>query len=190
MKMRNNWFRQEKQRTLEETAGALGFISWQIASERVRFMEAAGFYVDLPDRTLKVIAEYLIFISHVMDRLTYEQLMPEQRGELMSALAQKQANIYEDNRLDAKDESQSRSAFIDLINQRYADYAEYEFNRDDPSYSMYRYLAQAVCAAMGKEHERNVTEQVIEIEGPQCVDLVKKALNNLMPVEAEDESLD
>ena len=182
MRMRSNWFKSEKPRSLKESAGALGFISWQIASERVRNMEANKFYIDLPDRTLKVIAEYLIFISHMMDRLSYEQITNEERGELISALALKQADIFADNCVDAKERVLSSDGYIELLNQRYGEYAEFEMLPDrEPSYSFYRHLAQSICSAMGKEYERNVTEQVIEIEGPECIVLIKRAMKNLLP---------
>lgn len=180
--MKSKWYKKDKTRGLEENAYALGFICWQIAVERVKNMERWNYYVDLPDRTLNVISEYLIFVAHMADRLTYEKFEQSERAIFLNALVKRLSEIVDDNRQDVGDSSQSREDFINLVNQRFSDYSEFTFNGDEPSYGIYRYLGQKVSDVIGADHNKGVVEQVIEVEGPESLHFLKKGMKNLIGI--------
>jgi len=180
MRMKSKWYKKDKARGIEENAHALGFICWQIAVERVKNMERWNYYVDTPDRTLNVITEFLIFIAHISDRLTYEKFSQEERGIFLNALIKRLSQILEDNRNDIKDNVNTVQSFIDLVNKRFTDYSNFVFKEDEVSYDAYRYLGRQVHDIMGIDHNKGVIEQVIEVEGPEGVHYLTKGLRNLI----------
>ena len=180
MRLKSTWYKKEKQHSPEETAGALGFIAWQIAVTRVKHMEGQGFRIDLPDRTLDVIAEFLIYIIQLTDRWAYEKYSDEDRGRLVVALAKKLALTMHDNRLDIHKQGEFAGPFIDLVNQRMSDYAEFQYEPKEPAFPVYRYLAMNIQNAVEGKDGRWILEQVAELEGPEATDTLLRALNNLV----------
>ncbi|MDX1810367.1 MAG: hypothetical protein R3240_00345 [Gammaproteobacteria bacterium] len=182
MRMKSKWYKKDKTPSLEESASALGFICWQIAVDRVKNMERWNYYVDLPDRTLNVISEFLIFMAHMTDRLSFDSFEQAERVIFLNALVKRLSEIVQDNREDAKDLSQTQQQFIDLVNQRFSDYSGFEVNNAEPAFGMYRYLGDNIFRLMGEEHNKGVTEQIIEVEGPESLFYLKRALNNLLGI--------
>ena len=182
MRMRSRWFKQDKQRSLPEIAGVLGFISWQIAVERVKNMERWQYNVNEPERTLAVLSEYLIFLAHVTDRILFESFTFDQRTEFITALVKKIADTLDDNRADIGTVDKTRQDFIDYLNQRFDEYSEYEFYESsaEPSYSMYRFFGQNISKSMGQDNDKGVAEQIIEIEGPLALETLKKAIDKVV----------
>lgn len=184
MRMKSKWYKKDKPRSLEENAHALGFICWQIAVDRVKNMERWQYTVDLPDRTLSVIAEYLIFLAHLADRLCYENFNQQERAIFLNALVKRFADILDENRADVKDDSHSREDFIQLVNQNFNEYSAFCFNPQHASLDIYRYLGHRISEVLGAEHNKGVVEQVIEIEGPESFYHLKKAMTNLIGLNA------
>lgn len=180
MRMKSKWYKKDKTRSLEETASALGFICWQIAVERVKNMERWQYYVDLPDRTLNIIAEFLIFMAHITDRVTFDQFDQAERAIFLNALVKRLAEILQDNWQDVGDSSRSSETFITLVNQRFSDYSGFTFNSGEPSFDALRYLAKHIVDCVGDDHKKGVMEQIMEVEGLECWYFLQKGLKNLM----------
>ena len=182
MRMKSKWYKKDKTRSLEESANALAFICWQIAVERVKNMERWQYTIDLPDRTLNVIAEFLIFLAHSTDRLSFDVFTEEERSIFLNAFVKRLAEIMDDNRSDAKDASQTMQDFVELVNLRFSEYAQCDFNDKEASYGMYRLLGGWIAEAIGESHAKGVVEQIIEVEGPESLHFLKKGLGNLLGI--------
>lgn len=180
MRMRSHWYKQDRVRTDEETAGSLAFIYWQIATDRIKSMEAAGFYIDLPVRTLDVVSEFLAFLLHVTDRKLAIMYEHEKRSALISALAAKLVDVMRDNRQDSRDGKWQSSQFVALLNSRMSDYAGLPYEQEGPSYSMFLLLGNSIASVVGKDYNRWAIEQIIDIEAPQSVVLLNKAMRDLV----------
>jgi len=167
-------------RTIEENAGALAFIEWRIAGQTLLNLENEGFQTDTQMQRLDVLQELSAFLIHVTDRLVHGDLDEEQRQKFIVELALKMADTYHDNRVDAEGRGQDfRPGFIDILNQRLANYAECSFDNGEPGYQFKRYLGECVTHTMGDRDRKWISDQVMEIEVPEMLKTLKKGLKDL-----------
>jgi len=188
VRIRSHWNKKGKARTIEETAGALAFIEWRIAAQTLLNLENEGFQTDTQRQRLDVLQELSAFLIHVTDRLVHGDLDEDQRQQFIVALAVKMADTYHDNRVDAEGRGQDfRPGFIDILNQRLANYAECSFNDGKPGYEFKRYLGECVTNTMGDRDRKWISDQVMDIEVPEMLKTLKKGLKDLFDTgKAED----
>ncbi len=180
MRIRSRWKNKGRARTLEENAGALAFIEWRIAGQALLNLENEGFQTDTQLQRLDVLQELTAFLIHVTDRLVHGDLDDAQRQKFIIALALKTADTYHDNRVDTEGRGQDfRPGFIDALNQRMADYAEFSFEDGEPGYAFKRYLGERVTNTMGERDRKWICDQVMEIEVPEMLKTLKKGLSEL-----------
>lgn len=191
MRIQSRWNNKKKQRSPEETAGALAFIEWRIAGKALLNLENEGFQTDTQRQRLDVLQELCAFLIHVTDRLVHASMGDEERQRFIVALALKTADTYHDNRVDAEGRGQDfRKPFIDLLNKRMADYAEFRFEDGMPGYGFKRYLGECVTNSMGPKDRKWISDQVMEIEVPAMLKTLNRGLNNLIGSEKAAESGD
>jgi len=181
VRIRSHWNKKGKERSLEETAGALAFIQWRIAGKALLDLENEGFQTDTQLQRLDVIEEFSAFLIHVTDRLVHDMLDEDERRRFIVALALKTADTYHDNRVDSEGRGQDfRQPFIEGLNRRLADYAEFSFEDGEPGYAFRRYLGESVTGRMGERDRKWITDQVMEIEVPDMLKTLKKGLRDLL----------
>ena len=180
VRIRSRWNDKKKQRSLEEVAGALAFIEWRIAGKALLNLENEGFQTDTQRQRLGVLQELCAFLIHVTDRLVHGAMDEEQRQLFVVALALKIADTYHDNRVDIEGRGQDfRQPFIDFLNQRMADYAEFRFEDGAPGYALKRFLGECVTDSMGPRDRKWISDQVMEIEVPAMLKTLNKGLKDL-----------
>ena len=69
MRVKSKWHKKDKPKSLEDVAGALGFIAWRAADERANKMFSAGFNFSSQAQMLAVVGEYAAFSLQLADRL-------------------------------------------------------------------------------------------------------------------------
>jgi len=180
VRIRSRWNNKKKERSLEEVAGALAFIEWRIAGNALLDLENEGFQTDTQSQRLDVLQELCAFLIHVTDRLVHDTMDEEERQRFIVALALKTADTYHDNRLDSDTGGKDfRQPFIETLNARMADYAEFVFEDRKPGYAFKRYLGEAVTSRMGARDRKWISEQVMEIEVPDMLKTLEKGLKDL-----------
>jgi hypothetical protein len=96
------------------------------------------------------------------------------------ALALKLADTYHGNRSDSEGRGTDfRPDFIELLNARMADYAEFRFEDGVPGYAFKRYLGECVTDSMGPKDRKWISDQVMEIEVPEMLKTLNKGLGDL-----------
>ncbi len=180
MRIKSRWSKKDKTHSVEEIAGALAFIAWRIATNGVLSMENADFQTESQQQRLEIIAEFLAFTIHIADRMTIERFDEKQRMDFMTELALKCAKHMEDNKRDVIGAGEYRQEFIDLLNRRMADYAEFGFSEEEgPSFGMMRFFGDQVSKIFGERDQQWVNSQVIDIEVPEIMKHLKRATPNL-----------
>ncbi len=180
VRIRSRWNDKGRARSLEELAGALAFIQWRIAGATLLNLENEGFQTDTQQQRLDVLEELCAFLIHVSDRLVHAQMSDEERQRFIVALALKTADTYHDNRVDAEGRGENfRQPFIDKLNRRMAEYAEFRFQDGEPGYAFKRYLGECVTNTMGARDRKWISDQVMEIEIPEMLKTLKKGLRDL-----------
>ena len=180
MRVKSKWNLKDRDRTLAETGGAMGFILWRIAQQGVLNLENEGFQTDTNAQRLDIMAEFLAFLLHLVDRRTADGLEPGQRQEFITALALSLADNMQGNRTDAQGKGEYRQPLINLLNERAADYAEFSMTGDEPGYAFRRYFGENVRAVMGEKDNKWVTDQVMDVEVPETLKPLNKALRDLL----------
>jgi hypothetical protein len=180
VRIKTRWNDKKKVRTLDEIAGALAFTEWRIAGKALLNLESEGFQTDTQLQRLEVLQEFCAFLIHVTDRLVHAFMADSERRRFIVALALKLADTYHDNRVDVDGRGQDfRQPFIDLLNKRMADYAEFRFENGAPGYAFKRYLGECVTNTMGPKDRKWICDQVMEIEVPAMLKTLNKGLDDL-----------
>ena len=62
MRIKSRWNKRAKKQSLEDIAGALGFISWKIATNGVLELENKGYQTVSNAHRLQIVGEFLAFL--------------------------------------------------------------------------------------------------------------------------------
>ncbi|MEK6748008.1 MAG: hypothetical protein AABY83_02220 [Pseudomonadota bacterium] len=189
MRMRTQWFDKGKSRGAPEIANAMGFICWQIGAERVKKMREAGLDLISPRHGLHIVTEYLAMLAHIADRQLQPRFSVEERQVFISTLGQKMADTVADNRTDLEGPGEYKKPLIELLNNRFQEYATLPFDNLQPSFAMYRCLASFICDIVDEKRKGGVYEQVMEVEGPEAYTLLQRGINRLLDKQKADESM-
>jgi hypothetical protein len=171
-------WRKRGPRTLADRAGVIGANIWKISHEVFRHMEGEGFRFG-PDRmAIAVIAEFIAFLVHLVDRKVYGKLSETDRAALINAVAAHLAATVESNQLDLLGPGDYRGPFVGLLNERFGEYAGFEYPGGEPDYPCLRFFATRVADAMAEGDNKWVVEQMIDIEAPEMVRVVGKLVSD------------
>ena len=182
LRIKSRWHDDDAQRSLEEIAGALAFISWRIAKDKAINLHGQDFvYADDAQR-FAVIVEYLIFQLQIVDRLALLQLelSDEDRRRLVVSVAQHLAGHLQDNSVDVFGPGDYVGPFIGRLNERAAEYSAFNYTADGPSYPFMRHLGYEIQQIMGESQEnRWVIDQVMDKDGVEIDREIRRAVGNL-----------
>ncbi len=181
MRTRSKWHKHRRQASLDDNATALAYICWQVALDKTKNLHQQDFVYDSDEQRTAVIAEYLVFLVHVCDRLVYRDLDQQQRQSFVETLARQTARHYQRNLEDVFGRGEDYTGrYIDTLNARIGEYSECSFDQDRPGYQMVRTLGSRVQDVMGDgQVNRWVIDQIMEIDAPDAVMEIRKALDNL-----------
>lgn len=164
----------------EDQASALAYILWRLALNGAINLHAEDFRYDDDQQRIGVISELLAFEIQHVDRLTYDFIDVELRQPLINNLCQKVAQQMQDNLVDIAGPGNYIPPFVALLNERFSDYAGFEYHQQRPGYPALRYLGHNVLQLMGEDQEnRWVIDQIIDIDAPELVDQVTKSTHRL-----------
>jgi hypothetical protein len=180
--VKTRW-RKKGPRSVEERAGVIGANVWKIAVEIFKHMEKEGFRFGSDRMTTEVIAESIAFLVQLADRAVYGRLAEDERAALIGAVVRHLAATMENNQQDLFGPGEYRKAFIDLLNARFGEYAGFEYRDGEPGYPCLRFFAGKMADAMASGDNKWVVEQVMDIEAPEMVRLVKKLMEQTAAAE-------
>jgi hypothetical protein len=180
LRIKSHWQNEEVDRSLVEIGGALAFIAFRIATDKAITLHCERFvYRDDAQRML-VIQEYVVFLVQIADRLAHQKLDDKARRELVTAFARKCVEHVQDNSQDLMGPGDYGSPFLERLNERSGEYAEFQLNDDGPSYSFLRHLGFEIQQLMGqKEENRWVIDQVMDKDGWDAYKRFAKAFRDL-----------
>ena len=163
-------------------ASVVAMLSWKLALESIRRMREAKFDIDLGRPYFDYVVETMAFHAHYADRVAFDKLGPEKRGDFTTALARRMAEAIEDNAgmlLAATEPGACRRYFLEVFNAAGTDYAEYGCDAKGPDFGFRRAYAARVREGMPEKDKNWVYDQVMEIETPDAVQAIRKTLDGL-----------
>lgn len=182
LRIKSRWHNDEGERSLEEIAGALAFIGWRIAKGKAINLHGEDFIYETDEQRMAVIVEYLIFQLQIIDRIAHQRLGldEEERRRLVIAVTRRIAGHLQDNSADLFGPGDYVRPFIDRLNERGMEYADFNYTEDGPSYPFMRHLGHEIQQIMGEtQANRWVIDQVMDKDGPDVDREISRAIDNL-----------
>jgi hypothetical protein len=184
--IKTRW-RKKGARTLEDRAGVIGANLWKLSLEIFKHMENEGFRFGSDRLVTRVLSEFIAFLVQLVDRTVYGRLSEADRATLVSAVVDHLAATMENNQLDLFGPGEYRKPFIDMLNARFTDYAGFDYPGGEPGYPCLRFFATQLSDAMASGDNKWVVEQMIDIEAPEMVRLVRRLIDQTVaPASGED----
>ena len=182
--IKTRWRNQKSPRTLEDRAGVIGANIWKIALDIYKHLEKDGFRFGSDRQVTAVITELIAFLVQLTDRTVYGRRNDTDRASLINAVAGHLAKTMNNNQLDLLGPGDYKTPFIQTLNDRFEDYARFEYLDRDPGYACLRYFGDKVSDAMASSDNKWVLEQMIEIEAPEMVHFIKKLVDEIVAADA------
>ena len=179
--VKTRW-RKKGARTLTERAGVIGANVWKIALEIFKHMEKEGFRFGSDGQVTAVLSEFIAFQVQLADRSMYGRLSEPDRAALIGQVAAHLATTMENNQLDLIGPGEYRKPFIDLLNARFGEYAGFAYSAGEPGSPCLLYFAAKVSDIMETTDNKWVIEQMMDIEAPEMVRLVRKLMNETLDI--------
>jgi len=174
--VKTRW-RKKGARTLADRAGVIGANVWKISLEIFRHMEKEEFRFGSDRLVTDVMAEFIAFLVQLADRAVYGKLSDADRATLIGEAARHLAATMENNQLDLLGPGEYRKPFIDLLNARFEEYAGFDYPGGEPGFPCLRFFAAKVSDVMAASNNKWVIEQIMDIEAPEMVRLIKKLVD-------------
>lgn len=175
-------FRKSGPKTVEERASVVAVAIWKAAHEAFRHMGKENFNFTSPEQVTGFVTEFIAFLVQIADRIVYGQISEPDRAAFVNALARHLARNMQESQAELRGPGEYVKPFIDTLNARFADYAQCEYGPGGPGYAFVRYLGERVAEIMQAADNKWVLEYVMEIEAPEAVKVVKKAVGEVMGV--------
>jgi hypothetical protein len=173
--VKTRW-RKKGAHTLAERAGVIGANLWKLSLEIFKHMEKEGFRFGSDRLVTSVLTEFIAFVAQLVDRAVYGRLSDAERATLIGEVVAHLAATMENNQRDLLGPGEYRKPFIDALNTRFGEYAEFECSGGEPSYACLRFFATKVSDAMAGGDNKWVVEQMMDIEAPEMALLVRKLI--------------
>ena len=182
--IKTRWRNRKMPRTADERAGVIGANIWKIAIEIFKHLEKDGFRFGGDRQVTAIITEFIAFLAQLTDRAVHGRTSDAERAELINALAGHLAKTMENNQLDLLGPGDYRAPFIQTLNARFEDYAQFDYVARDPGFACLRYFGAKVSDAMASSDNKWVLEYMMEIAAPEMVRLIRKLVDEVVGAEA------
>ncbi|MDA8129330.1 MAG: hypothetical protein M0Z73_11625 [Betaproteobacteria bacterium] len=184
IRVKTVWFKKEGERSAEEIAGAVASTVWRVADKAVDNLGRENYDIITPARGFKLIAEFVAFLAHYCDRMAYASLAPERRTAVLQAIARRLGEVMEENIISMVGPDPNRNfkaEFIDFLNRRFNDYAEFDFPDDEKaSFPALRFLGLQIRDEMADDDKTWIMDQIMDIEMPEMMGTVRKSFKGLL----------
>ncbi len=192
LRIKSHWFKAGEPKTAEQNASAMAFIVWRVAHNMLKRMRGAQFDVAVGGPYFAFMREVLVFLIAVVDRTAYIKMDSETRNAFTSALVVNCANTLASNEAELlgprSDGAPYQDSFIDLVNELSPHYAEFDAEVGPaqvdesfaPGFGFLRYLGSRLEPTLPAQDRFWVLDQVMAIEAPEAVDIVRSAILDLL----------
>ncbi|MGD8570040.1 MAG: hypothetical protein PVJ39_18280 [Gammaproteobacteria bacterium] len=165
---------------LEDLSSVIAINIWKLAKEAFTHMEKEGFRFREDEQAIGFMSEFIIYQLHIADRMIYGLVEEEERKAFINATAQYLTQSVIENQTDLLGPGDYGKPFIDLMNDRLANYAECGFADGEPGYDFTRYLARNVADIMQATDEKWVVEQIMDVEAPNIVEKITSVVTDVL----------
>ena len=187
IRVKSSWYKGDRKKTPQEIAGAFAYIIWRISDNTLKNVRKADFDIAIGEQYFAFLSEFLIFLVMVADRVVFTQLDEQGRFEFTSALANRVAEHQAENQHEwlGKPVKEYKDVFVDRLNQRAGEYADFHYTGVDTSFSFILHLGQCMREVMDEKDKTWVVDQIMAIEVPEAISMLDKAMQGLFDENAK-----
>ncbi|MBX2838450.1 MAG: hypothetical protein KTR35_16450 [Gammaproteobacteria bacterium] len=172
------------EKNLSEQASALAYIVWRQALNTAINLHAEDFEYENDRQRIAVINEFVAFQIQHIDRLYHGYSEYEGREQLLVGVCENVAEQVQDNLTDIDGPRNYRKPFLELLNDRFSVYSNFQYQEREPSFEVLRYLGHNVLTILGDDQtNRWVIDHVVAIEAPELADQIARSLSRLFSQE-------
>jgi hypothetical protein len=182
IRMKTHWHN-EKERSLDELASAVGLMIWKVSANRLLEIENIGFMTHSNMQRLAIIGEFLAFLLQSTDRLAFQRLEEQDRNIFINALAKHLIRAFVENQIDLFGQGEDYQGFFtDFLNQRAEEYAELGFVGDEAQLDFLRHFGLQIEKLLSNtaENKHWIVQHVIELDAPQAIKSIRQTLDGLL----------
>jgi len=175
-------FHTKGQRSPATLASVVAVLAWKLALESIKRMRKADYDIDPGRQYFDFVCEFLAFLAVSADRIAYRELDEDARVEFTSVMARNIGRFVEENNIMLLGEAvpgESQRHFIDLFNQRAAEYAEFDYDEKGPDFGFKRFFAACLRDVLPEKDKLWVVDQAMDIEAPEALKMLEKTLTGL-----------
>lgn len=183
MRIKSHWFKPGAAKSATDIAGATAFIVFRIAQNALKNMRGASYELPPGAPYFAFLAEFLAFLTLCADRIAYARGDEAWRVEFTTATANKVGEFLAGNESDLLGGSTPQAykqRFIELVNERSTDYAEFRWTDEGPEYGFIRCFSHCVAATMAAHDRTWAVSQVIDCEAPEALETLQRAMKGLL----------
>ncbi len=184
MRIKTQWHNTAHTGDNTQSASVVALICWRLASATIGNLRKEDYRITDPAQGYAIIAEILYFLIQLADRMAHEKFSLEQRTAFVTALANRLGEILHDNVLDVPGVDATadyKGQFIARLNERADDYATFGYTEDGPDFAFVRYLGLRIMDRLPQQDKSWIVDQIMDIEVPEMVKTLKKAITELFP---------
>jgi hypothetical protein len=166
-----------------EVALALAPVAWSAARRMLASLRKAGFALEAGPAYFAFLAEALAFEVQVAWRLAHERYDEADRVAFASGLSQAVGRVLAANEselLGAEAPGAIEARFIERLNRRFEEYADFQHDAHGPRFGFLRYFASLVQEILPREDHAWVHQQVMAVEGPEAAATIATAFQALV----------
>lgn len=168
------------QRDPKELGSALAVTVWRTSYDSLNNLFKKDYAIQSREHAFFMLAEYIAFLVHYIDRIAYDTIDDETRAGVIQEMALRLTDYMETEVAGPGGDKEVRDSFIRRMNDRLTNYATFEYDGDKPEYACLRYFALKLMEVMEKQDQLWIIDQMIEIEIPDLLKLVRKTVNGLL----------
>jgi len=184
IRVKTVWFKKAAgQRAPDEVGSVLASTIWRLSDNAVTGLSRADYDIITPERGVRILGEMAAFLLHVADRTIHGRIADDERARLVQATGSRLAGVMAENiRAMAGDDGfDYRANFIDMLNRRGAEYAEFALDPAQPGFQVLRFLALAIRELATDADQHWVADQVMEILAPEALGTLRKTIDGFYP---------
>jgi hypothetical protein len=184
IRVKTVWFKKaEGQRSADEVGSVLASTIWRLSDNTVTGLSKADYDIITPERGVRILGEMAAFLLHATDRTVHGRIADDERARLMQATGSRLADVMTENirAMVGNDGFDYRANFIEMLNRRGAEYAEFAIDPAKPSFQVLRFLALAIRELATDADRHWVADQVMEILAPEALGTLKKTIDGFYP---------
>lgn len=184
---KSRWFARGRERDPKSIGSVVALTVWRLALESIKRLRNAQFEIEADARYFDYLAEYLIFLAQIADRLAQPRFSLAERRDYTTFIVRRLAANLAENRARLLGEAPAgvQEAFIDRWNERADQYADYAFDEHGPEPAFVRHCAHALFAVMEPTDRFWLVDQLMTIEAPAAVATLRPVFDNLLATAAE-----